>query len=588
MKVRARDILLVYWKEVKRYKLLLVLMVFFIVGAKIVQLTIPLYYKRFFDTLAVDHPSLTSNNELLGIILSILVLNIITWVGWRFASFLNTLFQPHVISDLTQSGFSYLIGHSYGFFTNSFVGALTRRVRRLGDSFERFADSVYWILVPLVVRIISTTIVLWTVNHTIALVLIAWIILFLALNYFFSIWKLKYDTLLASQDSESTAVLSDSITNHTNLFLFNGISSEVTGFKVVSERLRKLATFNWTLDAVVEAVQTALMIAVEFLLFYFAIKYWQQGLLSIGTFVLIQAYLLGLIGDLWDFGRSIRNIYRSFADAEETVDMLKTPHEIQDIPKAKPLVINEGKIEFQKATFSFNQTRRVLNRFNLLIKPGEKVALVGPSGAGKSTIVKMIFRFYDLDSGKILIDDQNIARVTQESLRESLSLVPQDPLLFHRSIMENIRYGRREATDQEVIEASKLANCHEFVKDLSDAYNTMVGERGVKLSGGERQRVAIARAILKNAPILVLDEATSSLDSESESLIQEALERLMEGKTTIVIAHRLSTIRRMDRIIVIDGGAVAEEGTHDTLVRKSKSLYRKLWKLQAGGFLQDE
>jgi ATP-binding cassette subfamily B protein len=255
---------------------------------------------------------------------------------------------------------------------------------------------------------------------------------------------------------------------------------------------------------------------------------------------------------------------------------------------AKDLMVSEGKIDFKDIVFYFTKERQILENFNLSIQPREKIALVGPSGAGKSTITKLLLRMYDVIQGEITIDSQNIAAVTQESLRNAVAFVPQEPILFHRSLMENIRYGRRDASDEEVIEAAKKAHCHEFISEFPAGYETYVGERGVKLSGGERQRVAIARAILKDAPILVLDEATSSLDSESESLIQEALDFLMEHKTVITIAHRLSTIMKMDRIVVVEQGRVAAEGTHDELLRDTNGLYHKLWSIQAGGFMQDE
>lgn len=586
-KVKATDTLRVYWNEARHYKMLLFFMVLSITAAKFIAMAVPLFYKKFFDTLAKTQPTPELAEQLLGIIIVVLLLNLVGWLSWRTNGFLYNFFQTRIITNITETAFAYLVKHSYGFFSNNFAGALTRRVRRLADAFERFADQILWSLYPLVIRIVSTTIILWTLNHVIALILLAWTIIFLLLNYFFAIWKLKYDTALATKDSETTALLSDNISNHMNLLLFSGIPFEISQFKKVLNSLRKLMIFTWTMDGVVEAIQTFLMVVVEFLIFYFAIKYWQAGTLTIGTFVVVQAYLLGLINDLWDFGRNIRAIYRSFADADEMVKIMKSPHEIKDMPKAKVLVAEKGEIVFSKVDFSFNRTRKILKNFNLTIRPGEKVAIVGPSGAGKSTVIKLLFRFYDIDGGKILIDGQNISRVSQESLRVNLSLVPQDPILFHRTLIENIRYGRRDASDEEVYRAARLANCHQFIEDLPNGYETFVGERGIKLSGGERQRVAIARAILKNAPILVLDEATSSLDSQSESLIQDALDRLMEGKTTIVIAHRLSTIKMMDRIVVIEAGQVVEEGTHDELIRKPKSLYKKLWKLQAGGFLQD-
>jgi ABC-type multidrug transport system fused ATPase/permease subunit len=269
------------------------------------------------------------------------------------------------------------------------------------------------------------------------------------------------------------------------------------------------------------------------------------------------------------------------------IEIFDTPHGVKDTTDAKPLVVGKGSIALEHVSFGFSEERIILEDFSLTIAAGEKVALVGPSGAGKSTVTKLLLRMYDVTSGAVKVDDQDISKVTQKSLRSAISFVPQEPILFHRSLRDNIRYGRPDASDEEVIEAAKKAHCHEFIESLAEGYDTHVGERGVKLSGGERQRVAIARAILKNAPILILDEATSALDSESEALIQDALRVLMEGKTVIVIAHRLSTIMTMDRIIVIEGGKIAAEGTHDELVNHQGGLYQKLWSIQAGGFIQD-
>jgi ABC-type multidrug transport system fused ATPase/permease subunit len=265
--------------------------------------------------------------------------------------------------------------------------------------------------------------------------------------------------------------------------------------------------------------------------------------------------------------------------------ILNTPREIVDAPDAQELKVKAGKIEFQKVIFNYNQTRVILKNFNLTVAPRERLAIIGPSGSGKTTIAKALLRMHDLTGGKILVDGQDIAKVTQESLWANISLVPQDPILFHRTLLENIRYGRPDATDEQVIEAAKAAHCHEFIQSLEQGYETYVGERGIKLSGGERQRVAIARAILRDAPIMVLDEATSSLDSESEGLIQQAIDKLMENKTVIVIAHRLSTIRKMDRIIVVDDGRIVEAGDHESLAQAEGGIYKKLWELQAGGFV---
>ena len=337
------------------------------------------------------------------------------------------------------------------------------------------------------------------------------------------------------------------------------------------------------MNEIIDAVQGVIMLAIQFFMIYFAITFWQKGILTIGDFALIQLYLITLFDRLWEFGKVLRRIFEGFADASEMVEILEEPHEVRDGLAAPALAVSAGRVDFVDVQFSHHGTRKILDGFNLKILPGEKVGLVGPSGAGKTTVVQLLFHFYDVSGGEILIDGQNIAHVTQDSLRDHISLVPQEPILFHRTLKENILYGRAEARDEDVIEAARKAHCHEFISTLPLGYETYVGERGIKLSGGERQRVAIARAILKNAPILVLDEATSSLDSESEALIQDALHKLMQGKTAIVIAHRLSTIMQMDRIVVIDEGKIVTSGTHRELLGQ-EGIYKKLWEIQAGGF----
>jgi ATP-binding cassette subfamily B protein len=319
----------------------------------------------------------------------------------------------------------------------------------------------------------------------------------------------------------------------------------------------------------------------EFFAVGLTIKLWAQGVLSVGDVVLIQSYFMLFLSALWSISKVLKSALQAFSDAKEMVEILDQEVEVQDIKGAKKLKVSQGEIIFQDTVFSYpNQKENVFNKFNLTIPAGQTVRLVGTSGAGKTTITKILLRFLDLDSGKILIDKQDISKITQDSLRNSISYVPQEPVLFHRSIYENIAYAKPGATEKEVLEAAKKAHVDEFVQTLERGYDTMVGERGVKLSGGQKQRVAIARAFLKNAPILVLDEATSALDSVSEELIQDALFKLMKNKTVIVVAHRLSTIQRLDRILVIEEGEIVEDGTHQELLQKKNGLYAGFWKKQ--------
>jgi len=581
----VKNILEIIWNGMRMYKWSVLLLVILSLTANICGVIVPLFYKSFFDVLAQTTPTADRGPELFQLILIIFAINGFSWLCWRVVVFVNNIFQPNVKKNLETNSFAYVLDHSYTFFSNAFVGSLVRKIHRLANAFEKLMDELLWNILSLVVIVIGNLIVLFTRDVRLGIVLLICVTVIAVFNVTFAMWKLKYDYAKSLLDSESTAVLSDALTNSTTIKLFASQAQEKVVFGNVMERWRQAQTRLWNYDGIAESVQAGLMVLAEFVMFYVAIQLWQQGLLTIGDFALIQSFMVGIFMRVWNLGKSIRHIYEGLADAAEMVEILETPHEVKDVSKAGLMRVTEGSIEFQDVTFKFNKTRVVLNGLNMHIQPHEKIALVGPSGAGKTTITKLLLRFHDVESGVISIDGQNIAKVTQNSLREAIAMVPQEPILFHRSLMDNIRYGRSTATDEEVFEAAKRARCHDFIMELPDKYQTFVGERGIKLSGGERQRIAIARAILKNAPILVLDEATSSLDSESESLIQAALDELMKGKTTIVIAHRLSTIMRMDRIVVIDGGKVVDSGTHDELLTK-EGIYKKLWEIQAGGFIE--
>jgi ATP-binding cassette subfamily B protein len=416
--------------------------------------------------------------------------------------------------------------------------------------------------------------------------MLGWMVLFLLINWLFVKYKLKYDLQRSEAETATSGLLADTVSNNFNIKLFNGYIYESEAYGNLSEVLHKIRKFTWDMGAVFYGAQSFLMLVFEILIYYLAVRWWQRDLLTVGDFVLIQSYLFSAVMMVWDFGRIMTRVYERLAEAEEMTEILSLPHGVVDNPKAKKLKIKSGGIRFEEVGFRYEEGEKVVKDFNLEVKPGQMVALVGLSGSGKSTLAKLLLRLYDVDEGRILVDGQNIAKVSQESLRKNISLVPQDPILFHRSLMENIRYGRFEASDKEVIGAAKLAYCDGFISKLKDGYQSMVGDRGIKLSGGERQRVAIARAILKNSPILVLDEATSSLDSESEKYIQKSLNNLMKGKTVIVIAHRLSTIKRADRIVVISDKKIVEDGNHNQLIKAKSGIYKKLWKIQVGGFIK--
>ena len=587
--VRGRDVLHAFWQAMKHNIPSLVLVFLGIIISCSASIITPLFYRKFIDIISSSQSDPTAAvSPLVTILYGILVWGSISWVGYRLAGLMSVRNQVKVMARIKQNAYEYILQHSYGFFSDNFSGAITQRIGRMARAYERMSERFFWSILPLVIQLGGIAFVLWQINPLFTWTLFAWVAAFSGIQYGISIYRLPYDVKAAEEDSKVTGYLADTITNHNAVQLFNGYTQEYSGFWKRNSSQADIMIKSWNIGEFSTAIQSASIVVVEFLVFYFAVQSWAAGAITIGTFTLIQMYFLGIGDKLWSISGVVRDVYQSYADSKEMLEMLLLPHEVKDTPLAKPLPENiSGTIAFENVTFSFNETREVLSEFNLKIAAGEKIALIGPSGAGKSTFVRLLLRLYNLTSGKITIDGQNIAESTLESLRKNIAFVPQDPVLFHRSLMENIRYGKETATDEEVLRAANLAHCDEFIRDFPQGYETLVGERGVKLSGGERQRVAIARAILRNAPILILDEATSSLDSHSESLIQEALEVLMKGKTTIVIAHRLSTIRKMDRIIVIENGKVLEEGSHEQLVEKEGGLYKKLWTLQAGGFLAE-
>ncbi|MDD4412861.1 MAG: ABC transporter ATP-binding protein [Patescibacteria group bacterium] len=578
-----KETIKIYWQHCRKYKLAgIIVIASSALGAVIAPIT-PIFYKKFFDVFSLNISN--AYQVLLETLAIIALLGVIEKI-FSLALFRSIVkFENDTMIDLSNFCFKKIHEHSFSYFNNSFSGAIVKKVNYFTRSFEIIIDNIFFQILPAFLTITAITGILIFKNIYLGTVILVWLIIFIIFNLKVTKIRAKYDVDRNEAESKATADLSDTIVNHNNIRLFNGFSNELKHFKELNETIRRLRRKSWDIHTNFDFITTVFSLFLNIVLMYVGIRLWQKGQFTIGDFVLLQAYAGLVINKTAWLGNVARRTYQSFTDAAEMTEILNTPAEITDIINAKKLKIGLGEIIFQDVTFYYNQTRKILNNLNLKIEAGEKLALIGPSGGGKTTTINLLLRNYDISSGKILIDGQNIAKVTMESLRKEISLVPQDPILFHRSLKENIAYGRPEASEEEILEASKLANCHDFISNLSEGYETLVGERGVKLSGGERQRVAIARAILRNAPILILDEATSSLDSASEELIQEALNRLMKNKTVIVIAHRLSTIKKMDRIICLDETGIVETGKHEELIEKKDSLYRQLWEKQSAGFL---
>lgn len=591
MQALTRETWKVYWQHVRRYKFRFYFMILGIAVVTTTDILKPFLYRSVIDTMAKYAgrvPDVNAYHDIQTIVWYIVLAGLFGQTWWRSMGYVNNRFQPRIMSELLNSCYGYMQKHSAGFFNDNFVGSIVTRIRRFSGSFEAIDDQLKWNIGRTAFMCLAMLIVLAFKWWLLACMFLAWVVVYITFTLSFARFKLKYDLALAAQDSKVTGYLADSLGNHSSVSSFAIEKSEYNRFAAATQALCNLRTKSWDLGQLQEVLQGGSMVILEFIVLMTATRYWYMGVLTGGEWIFVNTYLRQLFDHVWDIGRTIRSVYEALANANEMSEMLVKPHGVVDSPAARELCVTRGSIEFSGINFQYNQDAAVFSDFHLRIRAGEKVAVVGKSGEGKTTLVKLLQRSMDihaadnLATGQIWIDGQDIAEVTQESLRRSIALVPQDPSLFHRSIMENIRLARLGATDQEVKEAATRACCHEFIDKLPNGYNTVVGERGVKLSGGQRQRIAIACAILKDAPILILDEATCSLDSKSERYIQASLEAVMQGRTTIVVAHRLSTIKSMDRIVMLENGVIVEEGNHKYLLGIPNGKYRALWEMQAG------
>ncbi|PYE87863.1 ATP-binding cassette subfamily B protein [Phyllobacterium leguminum] len=488
-----------------------------------------------------------------------------------------------MMSEIAADSFHRVQRFSTDWHANSFAGSTVRKITRGIWALDLLNDTVLVALLPSAVMLIGTTLLLGWYWPMMGLIIGIGSVAYIALTVTLSLKFVAPAASLANAwDTRLGGALADAISCNAVVKAFGAEAREDTRLAKVVEKWRNRTRRTWIRGTFNGTTQGVTLLVLRAAIVGFAILLWTAGRANAGDIAFVLTAFFVLQGYLRDVGMHVRNLQRSVNEMEELVDIHAEPLGIEDRPDALPIAIEEGRIEFENVTFLYGGHSVPLYRnFSLSIPAGQRVGLVGHSGSGKTTFVKLIQRLHDLTEGRILIDGQDISKVTQASLRAQLAIVQQEPILFHRSLAENIAYARPGASTRDIERAATLASAHDFIMSLPKGYATLVGERGVKLSGGERQRIAIARAFLADAPILIFDEATSSLDSESEVLIQQAMERLMVGRTTLVIAHRLSTVRSLDRLLVFDCGRVIEEGDHAALIRRENGVYRRLFERQA-------
>jgi ATP-binding cassette subfamily B protein len=567
------------------YKWPLLAMLILEAGQSTCQIMIPYAMKELIDrgsgwtgdfSGALEHlkPSL---GLFLGLTLGILVFS-------RASGSLLVLLGPALRRRVRGAIYHYLQYHSQRFFIGQFAGSLANRISEVSVG----VNHSIWTVVFDIWQVVITFSVSWYLLHQahagLATIAGSWILIYVLVSLLLAARGQKYAKRWAATRSAVSGKIVDSVTNAMNGKIFARLDFERKYLaSYLDNEVREARRTLWYMEGMrwFQFIATTIL---QVTLILLSLKYWLQKEISVGSFAMATSLVLLVINDARGLSRRFLEFFEYIGNVSDGVSIIIRPHEIIDKPTAKDFKITKGEVCFKNVNFAYAAGASVFQNLNAVIKPGERVGLVGFSGSGKTTFTNLILRLYDVSGGEITIDAHNVNDFTQDSLRAQISMIPQEPMLFHRSLLENIRYGRTEATDEEVIQAAKLARAHDFIMELPEKYQALVGERGVKLSGGQRQRIAIARAILKGAPILILDEATSSLDSVTEKMIQGSLENLMKDRTVVVVAHRLSTIAHLNRILVFDKGQIIEDGTHDELLALG-GHYARLWNMQVGGFL---
>ncbi|MEK7101304.1 MAG: ABC transporter ATP-binding protein [Patescibacteria group bacterium] len=555
----------------------------FVVIASVMRAFIPYLYK-----VIVDQVTALSQGQYMTLwfaVTAFVFVGLLSNLSWRASGFAGMRWATGVRATGRSALISYLTLHSHQYFSERFAGSLSNKAKQAGDSVMSFVESYLWQFLSFFVSVVASFIVVFTTNSIVGFILLAMFLVMTPLNIFLARGRVPLSVATQEIETKLNGASVDMITNITAVHEYARRPFELRILKELIMLRRRAGIRNWsygewvlTANNIIQSIFTATMLFV-------AVYLMTKGIITPGDVVLLLAMVALLEEQLTFIGSQLNEFAENWGTVKESLTEITIPHDVANAEGAQTLVPGMGKIELDTVTFTYGGID-VFSGLSLSIPAGQRVGVVGRSGAGKTTLMKLLLRHYDLAGGHIRIDDTDIGSVTKDSLRDAIAVVPQEPALFHRSIADNIAYGKSDATKEQIVRAAILAQADEFIKVLPSGYETLVGERGVKLSGGQRQRVAIARALIKDSRILLLDEATSALDSESEVLVQKALLTLMEGRTVIAIAHRLSTLRAMDRLLVFDRGAIVEDGTHDELIAKG-GIYADLWNHQAGGFLED-
>ncbi len=572
------------WHFIKKQKGLFFIIQFFCLAWTIDHVLWPIVFGMFIDKIT-NYPG----GDVWAYLALPIGLGLALWITieifYRLAGFIQAIAFPKLEADIRMSLFDYVQDHSYSYFASNFSGSIANKISDMTLGVTRIVQQTVQLFIPVIIGLISSTLLFIFVQPLFGIILGAWIIVHVSICLFFARKCDRFSHIHSESRSLLVGKIVDSLTNHINTRLFSRKRFELDYLKKYqAEEQKKNVESLWIIEKMKIYLGLASLIGPGLLLNWYMIYSWGQGYITAGEVVFIFNSSWNVMMMAWFAGLEIPLFFKEVGTCRQALSLINHPHDIVDKPNAAPLKVTKGEITFENVSFKYSPQSSIFKDKTLTIKAGEKVGLVGFSGSGKTTFVHLILRYYDVQSGKIKIDGQDISHIKLDSLRDNIALIPQDPSLFHRTIWENIHYGNPNASPDEVLHASQQAHADEFIMKMPEKYKSLVGERGVKLSGGQKQRIAIARAILKNAPILILDEATSALDSVTEKCIQESLTELMQGKTSIVIAHRLSTLSGMDRILVFDQGNIIEEGTHDELIQAG-GHYSMMWTMQAGGFL---